>query len=231
MGDAQHAEGGNALSVSPLLQGLPSYAGRPLKHISLNTWAAYAIQTLADLGLPATKETIAVALFYLYPERWSLVGFPEYPDSERVNRALLQLRPKYRDWAYGDSQLGWTLNEAGRAEAERMTQLLANKHEYEERPPQPKPSRPRTRAIDQSLKDLESSKLYLLYSQGKGTTASRFDLWACFGSSGLTPPGAMESMRRNLVRQARALQRSDLVEFLDWMRKHFRQSFQGRGGE
>ena len=213
-------------SVSALLRALPTYPGDRFREASLNSWAVYAIHALSKVGVPATKETITVALFRMYPAKWSLVGFPEYPDSERVNRALLQLRPKYRDWAYGDSQLGWTLNERGKKEAERMERLLTRPGAQVVAGRGSKAQRPRTRAIDQDLRDLENSRLYDLYRRGHGGEASRFDLWACFGASGLTPATALEGMRRDRVHQARALARDDLVEFLGWVRERFTRYFQ-----
>lgn len=212
-------------SIRQVLDDLPRYPEQRFCNLSLNSWAVYAIYLLSKLGISATKETITIALFKMHPPKWSLVGFPNYPDSDRVNRALLQLRPKYRDWAYGDSQLGWTLTDKGRREAERMAQILEENGDAQTHTAQRNEARPRTRKLDQDLRDIERSRLHTLYSLGQGDEASHLDLWACFGSSGLTPPSALEEMRQGLARQAEILGKTEMVDFLRWVRTRFRRYF------
>ena len=212
-------------SVSNLLESLPLHADAIHLSISLNSWTVYAIHLLSNLGIPATKETITVSLFKIYPAKWSLEGFAEYPDSDRVNRALLQLRPKYRNWAYGDSQLGWTLNDRGRQEAIRLEQILEKGGEIGSNPGLNKKVRPRTRAIDQNLKEIENSRLFRYFRDGDSDQSSHFDLWSCFGSSGLTPPRALEEMRQRLLRQSRTLENKQMEEFLQWVKIRFKGYF------
>jgi len=105
------------LSLSPFPS--ESYAS-----LDLNRLTAYTIHTLRALDVPSSIENIAVANLRMFPRRFAMVGFSEYPDLLRVNRALLQLRPKYRNWATGNARLGWALTRGGIAEAEAVSKHL-----------------------------------------------------------------------------------------------------------
>lgn len=94
--------------------------------IDLNRLTVFTIYTLRREDVPATIENIAVANYKMFPRRFAMVGFPEYPDVLRVNRALLQLRPKYRNWATGNTKLGWALTTAGIAEAKALSARLGD---------------------------------------------------------------------------------------------------------
>lgn len=92
--------------------------------IDLNRLTTYTIDILGTLDIPSSIENIAVANHRMFPRRFAMVGFPEYPDLVRVNRALLQLGPKYRNWATGIAKLGWSLTQGGIAEAEAVSKRL-----------------------------------------------------------------------------------------------------------
>ena len=97
---------------------LKPFDERTYEGISLNQLATYTIDLLTKKGFPITFETLTVALFKMFPKKFCLYGFEEYPDAARVNRSLLQLRPKYRNWALGDTKKGYVLTSQGREIAE-----------------------------------------------------------------------------------------------------------------
>ncbi len=114
-----HAQVSKA-STPTAIMGLKPYEADRYSAIDLNRLTVFAIKVLSDLDVPATFENIAVALFRMFPRRFAMVGFAEYPDATRVNRALLQLRPKYRNWATGKTRLGWQLTVGGEEEARAL---------------------------------------------------------------------------------------------------------------
>ena len=59
------------------------YVGEPLSKLTL-----VGITKLNDSQIEASYDNITVVLFKLFPESFSLITFPEYPDTLRVNRAL-----------------------------------------------------------------------------------------------------------------------------------------------
>ena len=69
---------------------------KDLKPYKLELYQGEALAKLTTVGIlklhnaeiDANFENITVILYKLFPEKYSLVGFPEFPDTLRVNRAM-----------------------------------------------------------------------------------------------------------------------------------------------
>lgn len=67
-----------------------------LKSYNLELYQGEALSKLTTVGIlklnevkmDASYDNITVILYKLFPEKFSLINFPEYPDTLRVNRAL-----------------------------------------------------------------------------------------------------------------------------------------------
>src|SRR4051812_31232242 len=101
------------IESSEAILSLPNYPEESYDSIDLNRLTVFTIAFLRKRNFATSIEHIAVADFRMFPKRFAMIGFPEFPDISRVNRALLQLRPKYRNWATGNARLGWTLMRPG----------------------------------------------------------------------------------------------------------------------
>jgi hypothetical protein len=75
----------------------------------------YAIYWLREWGIRPTVEAIAVASHRLFPERFAMDLFPEFPDANRTTRSLLQCGPKYRGWLSGSNRRGYAITPSGKA--------------------------------------------------------------------------------------------------------------------
>src|SRR5271157_3228177 len=91
--------------------------------ISLGELAAYAVKVLIDNQMDCSYENVAVLLFKLFPEKFSLVGFPEYPDGKRVLNSI-SLDARHGGYVLGGRSMGWRLTDKGNEVAERTQQLL-----------------------------------------------------------------------------------------------------------
>ena len=88
--------------------------------VPLTSLTAYSLYWLHQWQLRRTIEAIAVLNWRLFPEKFAMVGFPEYPDAFRTNRSLLQGQPKYRNILTGAASKGFSLNERGIAIAQDL---------------------------------------------------------------------------------------------------------------
>ena len=69
---------------------------KDLKPYKLELYQGEALAKLTTVGIlklhnaeiDANFENVTVILYKLFPEKYSLVGFPEFPDTLRVNRAM-----------------------------------------------------------------------------------------------------------------------------------------------
>src|SRR2546425_10706548 len=84
-------------------------AGFSMAHLT-----TYSVHWLTVWEIPATYENISVLNARLFPSKFTLAGFPEFPDAMCTNREILHLRPKYRGFATSDPRKGVFLTEKGR---------------------------------------------------------------------------------------------------------------------
>ncbi len=94
------------------------------QRFSLKHLTAYTVYWLDRWGIPSLYENVTVLNGRLFPDRFTLKGFPEIPDAAATNRSILQMRPKYSNLATSNSRKGVFLTEQGRSEAERITATI-----------------------------------------------------------------------------------------------------------
>jgi hypothetical protein len=92
--------------------------------IALTSLTAYSLYWLHRWQIPRSIEAIAILNWRLFPEKFSMVNFQEYPDAFRTNRSLLQMQPKYRNLLTGAATKGFSLNERGMQIAEELNVSL-----------------------------------------------------------------------------------------------------------
>jgi hypothetical protein len=92
--------------------------------VALTSLTAYSLYWLHQWQLRRSIEAIAILNWRLFPTKFAMVGFPEYPDAFRTNRSLLQGQPKYRNLLTGAASKGFSLNERGMNIARDLVDLL-----------------------------------------------------------------------------------------------------------
>lgn len=194
-------------------------------NVDLTGLAAFTIHWLQERQIPTTFENIVVAAFRMFPTKFALEGYRDYPDAARVNRTLLQLRPKYRNWARGSVQKGFILTESGLAKVATVREGLESGLPTSGEAKHKRPSAPRTMDISSELAQLERSELHLKWTQGRLDEATSMELFDMLGAFAYTPPRAMRDRISLLENAASQLARGDLVQFLRSVRKTFEAHF------
>ena len=70
----------------------------------------YTIKYLKEKNIPTSWNNICIASFKLFPEKFYFSEeFKMYPHIEMLNRTLLHLRPKERNYATGGSRVKYVL--------------------------------------------------------------------------------------------------------------------------
>ncbi len=88
--------------------------------IPLPALVVYALYWLHEWELRRTIEAVAVLSWRLFPSKFSMVEWPQYPDQLRINRSLMQGAPKYRNWLTGAAVNGFSLNLRGIEKAREL---------------------------------------------------------------------------------------------------------------
>lgn len=200
------------------LEVLPAIAVESYGAIDLNRLAVYAIGLLRDERIPVSFENLAVTLFRLFPERFSLRGY-EYPDANRVNRALLQLGPRYRNWARGSTSTGFALTPLGEQALQEARERL--------RSPGASSSRSSRSALGYTwdasadLEELKATESYRRFHDSGAQALVNDDVWNALNAFSYTPEGAVRSRLITLTDYASRAGDAEAGTFLDALRDRF----------
>jgi hypothetical protein len=182
--------------------------------LDLNRLLVFSIGWLRDRDLPLTFEYITVVGFRFFPLKFSLRGFP-YPDSNRVNRGLLQLGPKYRNWARGKASTGWALTRDGEVILTETSNAILGGLPLKSRS-----SRSSVRSGSYTLDPAAElaavldTAAFRTYSD-RGPEALRIDdVWEVVGAFSYTPPRAISQRLQVLARLARDSEDNTAGSFL-----------------
>lgn len=77
-----------------------------------------AVAVVEEAGVDLSLENIVIAAFRLFPNKFSLLTYPEHPDAIRVDKALRRCNAKDRQWLMGKTSQGFALTQRGRRELE-----------------------------------------------------------------------------------------------------------------
>lgn len=211
-------------SSRDLFKKITAYPEARYSSIDLTGLACVAIQWLQEHQVPASFENIVVSLFRMFPGKFSLEGFPEYPDATRVNRSLLQLRPKYRNWARGNVQKGFILSDKGLKKVKEVLGTITGEPSVQAKGRHPAHQKlPRTIDFSKEILSIEQSSAFQKWKQGKLAENSNIELLNVFGAFAYTPFRAVKERAAQLIKIAAQLERDDMVAFLKAVQKLLRE--------
>jgi len=185
--------------------------------IDLDRLVMYATVELENLGVELSLENIIVGTFKLFPKKFSLVGYPEFPDATRVEKCLWRCKSKKRQWIGGKTPHGYLITDRTRNISARIKADLSNSV-FNKKPQK----LPRTRRKESILKETTNSSAYLKYINGKFDSITEADF--CYLLQG-TLDSTRETLKENLAslkKFAEELERKDVLSVLFWLEEHFR---------
>ena len=194
--------------------------------LDLNRLAAYAIHLLEESKIVPSFENLVVTLFKAFPEKFSLPGYPEYPDAARANRALFQLRPKYRNWAVRSSEEGHILTDLGRRVADETADLLnspVRARTTRRSPPLP----PRT-LYEGVARNIRRSSAFRKFVSEKSEQVTRPEIFELLHAVPYTPAKVLRSKLHDWDQLARQAKDEEISGFLEWMKREFSDIFSAR---
>jgi len=191
------------------------------ENIDLDHLAIYAVGQLEKIGADLSFENAVVAAFKLFPKKFSLPGFPSYPDGKRIHDCLFRCTFKTKKWLGGKTRQGFTINDRSRIfikEAEDLLDAELNK---------------KTRASSQTrrkeflLAEVTSSPAYAKFTKREYESISESDV--CYLLQG-TLDSSRQILKQNLVSLKKfvdELEREDISKFLNWLEQHFKKFLNG----
>jgi len=186
------------------------------KDVDLDHLVMYSIGHLEKIGAGLFLENVVIASFKLFPKKFSLIGFPDYPDANRVVKCLWRFTTKTRPWLSGKVKQGYVITERGRMCIQEAENILKGQSQKVKR------AASQTRREEKLLKEVMSSPAYLKYVEKENDSISEGDL--CYLLQG-TLDSDRQMLKENLFQlrdYASELKRQDLLEFFNWLERHFR---------
>jgi hypothetical protein len=211
-----------SLAGSPDLLKVSPFGVEKYEELSLATLTAYSVYWLSQWGLPTTLENLAVLNYKLFPTKFALVGWPEFPDVNRTNRSVLQMRPKYRNFATSITDKGVFLNERGIAEAQSLVRRLGAPVLMDGSTPSVVPiarargsGRPTTVHPEDLVAKIRKSRLFQMHSGDSWEEAEPIDLINFLEVYDHTPAAEKRRRVREFQMAANELKDAEVQEFVE----------------
>ena len=123
--------------------------------VSLTELTIFAISKIDESGEECAYERVVKECFTLFPKRFSLQRYPEWPDGARIKLEISRCRDK--GWTKGNEKNGWQITEMGKREAQ---EVLADLQKGRVKKPQKKRPRDRGQTVINYLKESEPFKRF-----------------------------------------------------------------------
>jgi hypothetical protein len=199
---------------------IPKLDSSQYTRIALNDLVTFAVYFLSQSGDEITAEDIVAACFLLFPKRFELRGYPQWPDSTVVNKRWIDCRNK--DLITGSTAEGFKLTPKGLKIADRVGETLRvqglptrrnNKNKVR--------AETRTRA-GKFVRELEESVAYKQYlAGGEGADIREFDFRSMLLGTLDTLPSTLRSNLEQFKQHVMLYERLDLLKFLEFCEVEF----------
>lgn len=218
------------INISSDLIKLTQYPNEAYETYSLTSLTACSVFLLQEWNLLTSMENIVVLNHRLFPTKFLLVGWPQFPDANRTNRSILQMRPKYRNLAASITDQGVFLNEKGIAEAKAILSKLGPPKigdedsitiAYDTKSEQ-KAGKPRTVTPDDVIEKIKKSKLFKTYTDSKWPEARAIDLISLLGVYDHTPSREKKKRLESYKTASREVGDNEIQKFIEAIEDTFR---------
>lgn len=195
------------------------------EHEQLAALTVYSIHWLRQWRLRPTVEAITVLNHRLFPDRFGMDLFPEFPDANRTLRSLLQCGPKYRGWLSGSNRRGYAITPAGQELAKELLRRVGYPQvgnvrlgEATEAPRQrttQRKERPRDLDFKAEVTKLRASRLFERWSEAPLQERDLIHVYSALGVFDHTPAHAKRRKLQDLKDSAKKADDSDIERLLE----------------
>lgn len=195
--------------------------------VVLNDLVVYSVYHLHKQGTEITSEDIVSACFLLFPKRFSMRKYPQYPDSGIVSRRWGDCKRK--GYLRGSAVKGFQITARGIKRAEKVEKLLGKplklvrveKAKVEESAvPAKEAAHPKLkRHAKKYVHSIESSDAYRHFK--KGAPLNEFDFRSMLLCTMESPPATLARNLNQFKEYVNIHERKDLLSFLEFCEEKF----------
>lgn len=213
------------IDYKKIIFGFKPLSIKSYENFDLDRLVLYSIIVLERKRIPLYFDHIVVGLFKMFPNKFSMANFKEYPDTNRISKSLRRLAdPKRKNWATGNIENGFYLTETGKEVALQTEDLL--KHPTRLKPSSASsPKRSRGRSPQDDVLEIEKSHLFQKW-QSKNFSVTDYEVLSFLKAVPYTPKHLLSKYLEQLKQSATAAKNKKILAFLDWLEKKFKNLFQ-----
>ncbi len=205
----------------------PKFDPNIYSKVTLNDLVVYSIYYLHKQGSEITSEDIISACFVLFPKRFSMRKYPQYPDSGMVSRRWSDCKSK--GYLRGSATKGFQITARGIKRAEKIEKSLG-KPMKPDRVPKSKTKKPLAapaQSVHPELKahakkyvrSIEMSDAYKHYK--KNLPLNEFDFRSLLLCTMESPPATLARNLNQFKEYVNIHNRKDLLSFLEFCEGKF----------
>jgi hypothetical protein len=178
----------------------------------------FVIDYLHSKNIEVTFDKLTVAAFKLFPKKFSLIGFPEYPDAKTVNDCVFLHCVKTKGWASGNAQSGYKITEKGRYFLDETKKMLEGKIKVVRK----YGTVPRRKEFT-FVNHLKKTQVYKKYLQNRKEEISYSEILEALK---MPSHSSREALERNLEKYfsyANKINDESVINFLDFVQRKIRE--------
>jgi hypothetical protein len=84
----------------------------------------FVVNFLEEENIEPTFDKVVVTVFKLFPKKFCLIDFPEYPDGKLINICAFLRRMKIKGWLWGNAKSGYRVTEKGKCFLDETKKIL-----------------------------------------------------------------------------------------------------------
>ena len=182
----------------------------------LDRLMVFALLYLEEKEIPLYFDYIAIVSFKLFPEKFSMVNFEIYPDTNRISKSLRRLADqKRKGLAMGNIRNGFSLTELGRQTAKQIKGFIEGKYDYRNK--KEIVGQSRGRSLRGDIDEIKNSSLFKRWTNKDLKDITDYEVLSFLGAIPYTPKRLLLKHLEQLKKIAVNANEKKTLSFLDWM--------------
>ena len=213
----------NTIDIKNIVLKFKPFPLRSYENIDLDRLVIYTLFSLEEKKVPLYFDFICIGLFKLFPHKFSLATFKQYPDAYRINNAIRRTTGALSDqnkkrWANGSPEHGFYLTDIGKEIAKQVKRLLENPNLQKIRQ-KLGVTKSRGRSPVEDMQEIRVSEAFKKWFTNEEVNNHEF--FAFLKAAPYTPKQLLVEHLKRLKVSATTTKDKEVLEFLSWLEKKF----------
>ena len=194
------------------IRGINEYNGTYVD-IDKDRLVLYAVDFLQSRNIEPTFDKIVVTVFRLFPKKFALIGFSEYPDGRTIYYCVFNHCTITRKWLSGNVQSGFRITDRGKYFLEETKKILEGKIRLTKK----YSTIPKRKELT-FLNLLKKTAAFRKFSEGRQEDITKFEILEALK----VQPNSTSLMSKHVERYLEYAMRIDdknVVKFLEFVRR------------